>query len=72
MLPADSAWNEHDLFTFPSGYVPNVIICVMVANEKSTIRLMREIDSNKMTAQYPIAQTEEQEYWINVAYSADD
>lgn len=71
MLPADNAWNTRDLFTFPSGYVPNVIVCVMVSNEKSTVRLMKTIDSNVMTAQYPIAQTETQEYWLNIVYSVD-
>lgn len=71
MLPADGAWNPRNIFTFPSGYAPNIIVCVMVSNEKSTVRLMKTIDSNVMTAQYPVAQTSEQEYWLNIVYTVD-
>ncbi len=70
VVPANVvAWERHQVFTFPAGYLPAANInCVLMSNNNNVCRFMT--DGAKAEIVFPANQTAEQDIWFNVAYIA--
>ena len=70
VVPANVvAWERHQVFTFPDGYIPAANInCVLMSNNNNACRFMT--DASKAEIVFPANQTAEQDIWFNVAYIA--
>ena len=61
------AWERHQIFTFPDGYIPAANInCILMSSNNNVCRFMT--DARKAEIVFPENQTAEQDIWFNVAY----
>lgn len=68
VVPAGAvAWERHQIFTFPDGYIPAANInCILMSSNNNVCRFMT--DARKAEIVFPENQTAEQDIWFNVAY----
>ena len=67
-LPADSAWTEHNIFSFPSGYAPaHRIDAELINGEKVCCRLMYS-GSGMVSVRYTENVSSQKEFWINIPF----
>lgn len=68
VVPANVvAWERHQVFTFPAGYLPSANInCILMSNNNNVCRFMT--DASKAEIVFPANQTAEQDIWFNIPY----
>ncbi len=67
-LPADSAWTEHNIFSFPSGYNPAHRIDAELVNCGNVCCRIMYSGSGSVSIRYTTNVSSQQEFWINIPF----